>query len=90
MSTQLKSAFTYPHSPNTYMSSDWSNQVAIITGGASGIGFAVAENLHARGVQVALLDTNEDGLATAKEKLDGKAFTLQADVSDEASVKACG
>ena len=70
------------------MSSDWSNQVAIITGGASGIGFAVAENLHSKGVQVALLDTNEEGLATAKEKLDGKTLTVQADISNEASVNA--
>jgi 2-dehydro-3-deoxy-L-rhamnonate dehydrogenase (NAD+) len=70
------------------MSSDWINQVAIITGGASGIGFATAENLQSKGVQVALLDMNAEGLATAKEKLAGEPLTIQTDVSDEASVNA--
>lgn len=70
------------------MSPDWSTQVAIITGGASGIGFAVAETLHTRGVRVALLDMNPEGLSSANEKLGGKALTLVTDVSDEASVNA--
>ena len=70
------------------MSSDWTQQVAIITGGASGIGFALAENLQSKGVQVALLDMNQDGLVEAKDKLDGKPLIVQTNVSDEESVSA--
>lgn len=70
------------------MSSDWTQQVAIITGGASGIGFSLAEKLQSKGTQVALLDMNPEGLAEAKDKLEGKPLTIQADVSDEASVNS--
>ncbi len=68
------------------MSPEWSKQVAIITGGASGIGFAVAEILNSRGVQVALLDLNPEGLSAAKEKLGGATLAIVTDVSDETSV----
>lgn len=68
------------------MSSNWNNQVAIITGGASGIGFALAEKLQSNGVQIALLDMNAEGLGTAKEQLDGRPMTIQTDVSNETSV----
>lgn len=68
------------------MNSDWSNQVAVITGGASGIGFALAEKLQTEGVHLALLDMNPKGLENAKAKLDGKPLVVQMDVSDEASV----
>lgn len=53
--------------------------VAVVTGGASGIGLATAETLAARGATVAVLDRNIDGLA---EPLAG----FVADVSDRASV----
>ena len=70
------------------MSSQWSNQVAIITGGASGIGFALAQKLQSLGVQLALLDMNPVGLETAKSTLDGKPLIIETNVSDEASVNA--
>jgi 3-oxoacyl-[acyl-carrier protein] reductase len=70
------------------MSSEWSKQVAIITGGASGIGFALAEKLQSRGVQLALLDMNPEGLETAKAKLEGKPLVIETNVSNEASVNA--
>ena len=53
--------------------------VAVVTGGASGIGLATAETLAARGATVAVLDRNIDGLPDA---LTG----FVADVSDRASV----
>lgn len=59
---------------------------AIITGGASGLGAATAEALHAAGSKIALWDMNEDkGTALAK-KLGGVFFSV--DVADEGSVKA--
>lgn len=53
--------------------------VAVVTGGASGIGLATAETLAARGATVAVIDRNLDGLP---EVLTG----FVADVSDRASV----
>ncbi len=54
--------------------------VAVVTGGASGIGLATAETLAARGATVAVLDRSIDGLPDA---LTG----FVADVSDRASVE---
>jgi NAD(P)-dependent dehydrogenase (short-subunit alcohol dehydrogenase family) len=59
---------------------------AVVTGGASGLGAATAEALHAEGVKVALFDMNaEKGEALAK-KLGGVFCSVN--VADEASVKA--
>ena len=52
-------------------------QVAIVTGGASGIGAGVAERLAAEGASVVLFDTNEAGLRTQVESM--KKGGLQAE-----------
>ncbi len=64
------------------------NQVAIVTGGASGIGLATAIRLSSEGVKVALLDTNEEGLQTAKAELSSEAISIQTDIRSEESVQA--
>ena len=56
-----------------------SGLVAIVTGGASGIGAAIAARLHADGAEIAVLDRDPSGT-------DFPAFT--ADISDRASVDA--
>ncbi|MFY0513322.1 SDR family NAD(P)-dependent oxidoreductase [Streptomyces anulatus] len=54
---------------------------AVVTGGASGIGLAVARMLDAHGVAVAVLDRNADAVP-------GTTLTaLSADVGDDASVR---
>ncbi len=60
----------------------WSEQTALITGGASGLGFAIAERLAGLGVTIALLDLDADRLDAAVTKLGGKAFSVVADVTD--------
>ncbi len=70
------------------MTGDWKDQVAIITGGASGIGFAVASKLHSLGVQTVLLDLDGGGLEKAKSKLDRQPLIIPTDVSEESSVNA--
>ena len=64
------------------------DQVAIVTGGASGIGLATAVRLSTEGAKVALFDTNEEGLQKAKATLVGEVIVLQTDVSSEESVQA--
>jgi NAD(P)-dependent dehydrogenase (short-subunit alcohol dehydrogenase family) len=59
---------------------------AIITGGASGLGHAVAQHLVAHGGQVALFDVNDDkGQAAAKELGDAARF-FRTDVTSEDGV----
>lgn len=62
--------------------------VAVITGGASGIGFAAASRLNAAGRTVVLADINAGGLASAVAELPdpGNAATVVVDVRDEDSV----
>ncbi|HEX4869626.1 MAG TPA: 3-hydroxyacyl-CoA dehydrogenase [Moraxellaceae bacterium] len=65
-----------------------SRKVAIVTGGASGLGLATVEAFLAKGARVAILDLNaEQGQATAA-RLGADALFVQANVADEASVQA--
>jgi NAD(P)-dependent dehydrogenase (short-subunit alcohol dehydrogenase family) len=62
---------------------------AIVTGGVSGLGFAVAQHLVAHGAKVALFDINDDKGADAVAQLgDGNARYFRTDVTDEANVEA--
>lgn len=48
---------------------DFSDKTVVITGGASGIGFAVAQALSAEGANLVLADINEQGLREAEGRL---------------------
>ncbi len=60
--------------------------VAVVTGGASGIGAACCRELAARGARIALLDRDERVHAVARE-VNGRAWI--ADVADETAVARC-
>lgn len=65
--------------------------VAVITGGANGIGEGIAEALAARRFALALIDIQEDQLARTVDRLQGEGATvigLRADVRDPASLGA--
>ena len=56
---------------------DISNKVALITGGASGLGLATAKVLIESGAKVMLLDLNEDNAKAASESLgDNSSYTI--------------
>ncbi|MCV3239962.1 SDR family NAD(P)-dependent oxidoreductase [Mesorhizobium sp. ZC-5] len=60
---------------------------AVVTGGASGIGLAVAERLLDDGWPVAIVDADEDALARAEDSFsEENAIFLQADITDEEEV----
>ncbi len=61
---------------------------AIVTGGASGLGFATAERIVRCGGKVALLDVNDAQGTAAAASLGASATFLRTDVSDEAAVDA--
>ena len=67
------------------------NKVALVTGGATGIGAATAVMYAREGAQVVIADLNEvDGKATARsiEADGGTAQFVRTDVSDEVDVAA--
>lgn len=63
------------------------NKVAVITGGAGGIGKVTAKRFLDEGASVVLVDLFEDALAEAKSELGENVLTVQADVSKEEDVK---
>lgn len=66
-------------------------KVAVITGGASGIGFATARNLASRGVKLVLADVEPKPLAAAVSQLEGdgaQVIGAVTDVADLAAVEA--
>jgi 2-hydroxycyclohexanecarboxyl-CoA dehydrogenase len=67
-----------------------SNRVALVTGGAQGIGRGIAAALVAAGFRVAIADLNpETATQTAKELSEsGTAYAVAMDVTDTASVRA--
>jgi NAD(P)-dependent dehydrogenase (short-subunit alcohol dehydrogenase family) len=65
-----------------------SGRVAVVTGGASGIGLGIARAAAAEGMRLALLDVEESALDAACRALGGEALGLRADVSDPASLAA--
>jgi NAD(P)-dependent dehydrogenase (short-subunit alcohol dehydrogenase family) len=61
---------------------------AVVTGGASGLGYATAERVIGAGGQVVLLDINDELGEASAAKLGERAAYLNTNVADEASVKA--
>ncbi|HEX4388359.1 MAG TPA: SDR family NAD(P)-dependent oxidoreductase [Steroidobacteraceae bacterium] len=61
---------------------------AVITGGASGLGYAVARHFSAHGARVALLDVQEGPGRAAAAALGEPACFLRCDVTSEAEVNA--
>jgi NAD(P)-dependent dehydrogenase (short-subunit alcohol dehydrogenase family) len=61
-------------------------QVAVVTGGASGIGRAMVDAFAARGLTVVIADVEADSLDAAVRDVDGTAVGVQVDVSSPSSI----
>ncbi|MEL7454220.1 MAG: SDR family NAD(P)-dependent oxidoreductase, partial [Pseudomonadota bacterium] len=69
------------------------NKMAFVTGGAQGLGEAIAHMFAKEGAKVAVTDVNGDGAAATAEAINASmgeatAFAWQHDVTDEARWQA--
>ncbi|MBW0013504.1 MAG: SDR family NAD(P)-dependent oxidoreductase, partial [Mycobacterium sp.] len=64
-------------------------QTAVVTGGAQGLGFAIAERFVAEGARVVLGDVNLEATQTAAKQLGGDevALAVRCDVTQAAEVE---
>jgi NAD(P)-dependent dehydrogenase (short-subunit alcohol dehydrogenase family) len=67
---------------------DLNGKVALVTGGARGIGFETARQIHARGGSVVLADVDTGEVMAAAERIGERAVGVGADVRDAAQVEA--
>ncbi|HZI97230.1 MAG TPA: 3-oxoacyl-ACP reductase FabG [Actinomycetales bacterium] len=67
---------------------DLTGRVALVTGGAGGIGAATAARLVGDGAAVALVDLDEGAAASVAGRIGGRAIGVGADVTDAAAVQA--
>lgn len=68
------------------MDSSESCRVAVITGGAQGLGAAIARRLHADGLVVVIGDVNLDGARSLATSLGGRSLGVELDVTSDESV----
>ena len=66
---------------------DMKGRTAVVTGGAAGIGLAIAQRLAGSGAKVCLWDRDDKALADAAKTIPG-AHVVKVDVADESSVAA--
>jgi 3-oxoacyl-[acyl-carrier protein] reductase len=67
---------------------EFENQTAVVTGGAQGIGRAVAERLSAGGARVVIWDRDGDLAAATADQIGNDAMAQAVDVSDWSSVES--
>jgi rhamnulose-1-phosphate aldolase/alcohol dehydrogenase len=63
-------------------------QVAVITGGGSGIGAATARAFAREGAELAILDRDPEAAKAVAKKIGGKALAVECDVTNPQSVRA--
>jgi 3-oxoacyl-[acyl-carrier protein] reductase len=69
---------------------DLTGKGALVTGASGGIGWAIAEALHAQGATVAISGTRSEKLNELAAKLGSRVFVLPCDLRDRAAVVKLG
>jgi len=67
---------------------DMRKDVAVITGGAMGIGLACAQRLASHGAKIALWDVDKDALDAAAASFDSAPLCLQVDITNPDEINA--
>ena len=67
---------------------DFAGRTAIVTGGAAGIGLAIAQRLAASGARLSLWDRDSSALHSARENLRVSCDVQQVDITDADAVAA--
>jgi 3-oxoacyl-[acyl-carrier protein] reductase len=70
------------------MNPPWNQQTAVISGGADGLGYALALRLSARGVRIAVLDFDAARLESVRAGLGSGWMCIQCDVTSPAAVQS--
>lgn len=70
----------------TIKPNEFKDQIAVVTGAASGIGLAISLKLLNEGATVALLDINREGLETGFRKFSSKSKAFPIDITKESLV----
>ncbi|MGA8034144.1 MAG: SDR family NAD(P)-dependent oxidoreductase [Casimicrobiaceae bacterium] len=66
---------------------DLKNRRAVVTGGAAGIGLAIADRLAVSGARVALWDRDQAALEMARNRLGEQTVVMEVDVADNDAVE---
>lgn len=70
------------------MSNTMSSKVAVVTGGTSGIGLAIARRFAAEGATVFIAGRRQEAIDAATAEIDGDVTGVRADAADAADLEA--